>query len=215
MSSPRYSSQRIRPYQTEDQDAVYDICVRTGASGSDARGHYSSEALLPDVFAGPYLALEPCLAFVLEDAGRVVGYVLGTADTPSFVTAWRERWLPRVAPRHPPPSAPARPTDAWVLSLLHHPERMLAPELVPHPAHLHVDLLPEAQGAGHGRRLVETFLAAAARAGARSLHLGTGAGNARAIRFYERLGFQRLAVAGREATVFFCRPTGPLASQPA
>ena len=35
---PSRSSQRIRPYQAEDWDAVYDICVRTGAMGEDARG---------------------------------------------------------------------------------------------------------------------------------------------------------------------------------
>lgn len=207
-----HPSQRIRPYQTEDWDAVYDICVRTGASGLDARGHYSSDALLPDVYAGPYLALEPRRAFVLEDAGRVVGYVLGTADTTAFVTAWRERWLPRVASRYPPPVEPVRTADERLISTLHHPERMLAPELAPHPAHLHVDLLPEAQGAGHGRRLVETFLLAAAAAGAPSLHLGTGAGNARAVRFYTRLGLERLDVAGCEGTFFFHCPTGPLRS---
>ena len=197
----------LRPYHPDDRDAVYDICVRTGASGQDARGLYLSDALLPDIYAGPYLELEPRLAFVLEEGGRVVGYVLGTADTPSFVETWRARWLPRVAGRYPPPGRPARTANERLIATLHHPEGMLAPELAPHPAHLHVDLLPQAQGAGHGRRLVETFLAAAAAAGARSLHLGTGNGNTRALRFYERLGFQRLPVAGTEGTTFFWRST--------
>ncbi|WP_395844688.1 GNAT family N-acetyltransferase [Cystobacter fuscus] len=203
MSPPMY----VRPYHPKDREAVYDICVRTGASGQDARGHYRSDDLLPDVYAGPYLELEPHLAFVLDEGGRAVGYVLGTADTPSFVKAWRARWLPLVAGRHPPPVEPARTPDERLISTLHHPERMLSPELAPHPAHLHVDLLPHAQGAGYGRRLVETFLAAAAAAGAPSLHLGTGNDNTRALRFYERLGFQRLTVAGVGGTTFFWRPT--------
>jgi GNAT superfamily N-acetyltransferase len=100
-----------------------------------------------------------------------------------------------------------RTAEERLIALLHRPETLLTPELAPHPAHLHVDLLPEAQGAGFGRRLVETFLAAVAEAGAPSLHLGTGSGNLRAVRFYERLGFQRLPVAGAEGTTFFWRST--------
>jgi ribosomal protein S18 acetylase RimI-like enzyme len=200
-------SPHLRPYHPHDRDAVYDICVRTGASGQDARGHYLNDELLPDVYAGPYLELEPRLAFVLEEGGRAVGYVLGTADTPAFVEAWRARWLPRVAGRHPRPAEPPLTADDRLIATLHHPERMLARELAPHPAHLHVDLLPQAQGAGYGRRLVETFLAAAAAAGAPSVHLGTGNDNTRALRFYERLGFQRLPVAGAEGTTYFWRPT--------
>lgn len=193
----------LRPYQPGDRAAVYDICVRTGASGQDARGHYLNDELLADIYAGPYLELEPDLAFVLDDGERAVGYVLGTANTPAFVDAWRTRWLPRVAGRHPPPVKSPRTADERLISTLHHPEGMLAPELAPHPAHLHVDLLPQAQGAGHGRRLVETFLAAAAAAGASSLHLGTSNENTRSMRFYERLGFQRLPMKSAEGATFY------------
>ena len=39
----------IRPYQVGDRDAVYDICVRTGAAGQDARGHFSTDDLVGDI----------------------------------------------------------------------------------------------------------------------------------------------------------------------
>ncbi|PTL79354.1 GNAT family N-acetyltransferase [Vitiosangium sp. GDMCC 1.1324] len=201
-------SLHLRPYHPDDRGAVYDICVRTGAAGQDARGLYRSDELLPDVYAGPYLELEPQLAFVVDEGGRAVGYVLGTADTPAFVEAWRTRWLPRVAGRHPRPAEPAITADERLIATLHHPEWMLAPELAPHPAHLHVNLLPHVQGGGYGRRLVETFLAAAAASGAPSLHLGTSNDNTLALRFYERLGFQRLTVAGAVGTTYFQCPTG-------
>jgi ribosomal protein S18 acetylase RimI-like enzyme len=203
---------RLRSYAPGDRDAIYDICVRTGAAGQDARGHFRSDALLPDVYAGPYLELEPQHAFVLDEGGRVAGYVIGTADTAAFVEAWRARWLPRVSGRYPRPAEPPVTADDRLVSTLYHPERMLAPELAPHPAHLHVDLLPHAQGSGHGRRMVEAFLATVAAAGAPSLHLGTANTNTRALRFYERLGFQRLPVAGVEDTTFFWCPTGARAS---
>ncbi|ATB30417.1 GCN5 family acetyltransferase [Melittangium boletus DSM 14713] len=206
---PSRSSQRIRPYQAEDWDAVYDICVRTGAMGEDARGLLADASLLPDIYAGPYLTFEPNLAFVVEDAGRVVGYTLGTANTAAFIETWRERWLPRVASRYPPPVEPTRTTDEWLVSTLHHPERMLTPEIAPYPAHLHLDLLPEARGGGNGRRLLEAFFLAAAAAGAHSVHMGT---NAQAAPFFARMGFARLPEADHNNLVFFHGLTGPLPS---
>ncbi len=41
------------------------------------RGKYPNDDLLPDIFVGPYLYLEPGLSFVLDDEGRAVGYVTG------------------------------------------------------------------------------------------------------------------------------------------
>ena len=93
----------IRPYQPEDLAAVYDICVRTGDAGGDARGRYLSDDLIPDVFAGPYLYLEPGFAFVLDHQRQPAGDVLGTPDTASFARAYRERWIPRLARRYPVP----------------------------------------------------------------------------------------------------------------
>ena len=66
-------SAQIREYRPTDRAAIYDICVRTAAAGSDARGLWSSDDLMPDLFAGPYVHLAPQLAFVLEDEACVVG----------------------------------------------------------------------------------------------------------------------------------------------
>ena len=183
---------RIRPYGPADRAAVYDVCVRTADAGSDARGQWSTDDLMPDLFAGPYVDLEPSLAFVLDDGERVVGYVVGTADTTGFVRAWRRQWTARLAGRYPPPPDPPRTAEDQFVALLYRPERMLRPELVPYPAHLHIDLLPGHQGAGHGRALIDTFRAAAARAGAAAVHLGVDPANHRARGFYEHLGFTEI-----------------------
>lgn len=198
---------RVRGYRPHDLAAVYDICVRTAARGGDARGLYFTDDLMPDIFAGPYIHLEPEMAFVLDDGRRAVGYVVGTADTEAFVRAYRRRWIPRLAGRYP--RAPDRPVtpDERMLFLYHHPERMLVPELARYPAHLHIDVLPEHQGGGHGRALMETFLAAAAAAGAPGVHLGLDPGNTRARGFYERLGFTEVAVPDAGDVVYLARPT--------
>lgn len=181
----------LRPFRPADTADVYDVCVRTADAGGDATGLFSTDDLMPDVFAGPYLELEPELAFVLDDGTRVVGYVLGTADTARWAAEHRARWLPRMVEKYPLPSAPAT-REEHLVDLLHHPERNVHPELAGHPAHLHIDLLPAHQGQGHGRALVRTFLAALADRGVPAVHLGVLEANTGARAFYARLGFTEL-----------------------
>jgi len=179
----------IRPFQPSDASAIDDICVRTGAAGQDARGHYSSDDLLPDVWARPYLALEPELAFVLDDGDGPIGYLLATADTRRFVEQYRERWLPGFAARWGDSDDP-RDRDPIRAGL--EPERMLVPEVDRYPAHLHIDLLPEAQGRGSGRALIDHLVAELRRRGVSGVHLGVDPANAVAVAFYGRLGFDPL-----------------------
>lgn len=184
----------IRRYAGTDHDAVYDICVRTAAAGGDARGQYSSDDLMPDLFAGPYVFLEPGFAFVLDDGERAVGYVIGTPDTAAFARAYRERWIPRLADRYPvPPEPPVTPDDE-MLALHYYPERLLWPGLAEYPAHLHIDLLPGFQGNGYGRKLIDTFCAAVADAGAAGVHVCVVSANTSALGFYDRIGFTGLEV---------------------
>ncbi|MDI5973300.1 GNAT family N-acetyltransferase [Streptomyces sp. SL13] len=188
------SAATLRPYRPEDREALFDICVRTGHDGGDSRGIYPDLELLPSIFAAPYAVLEPELAFVVADGGRAVGYIVGTADTPSFVSRFRTEWLPRLSTRYPAPTqAPATPTEVMV-DLMHRPERLLLPELAAYPAHLHIDLLPSHQRAGFGRKLMETFLAALHLRGVTGVHLGMVSTNTAAREFYDRLGFHEIPV---------------------
>jgi ribosomal protein S18 acetylase RimI-like enzyme len=192
----------IRRYREADLGAVYDVCVRTADGGGDARGKYHSDDLMPDLFAGPYVFLEPDFAFVLDDGRRAVGYVIGTPDTAAFARAYRARWIPRLAGRYPPPAPgppdPPASQEEEMLALHYHPERLVWPGLEEYPAHLHIDLLPPFQGAGHGRAMMETFYAVAAQAGAAGVHVTVVRANTRALGFYHRLGFRPLAIAPLE-----------------
>jgi len=197
----------IRPYLPADRDAVYDICVRTGAASKDARGLYSSDDLIPDIYAGPYLLIEPELGFVLDNGERAVGYVIGTADTERFVRAYRERWIPGMRERYPwPAPEPATAEDRQLASLFN-PERMIRPELAPHPAHLHINLLPDYQGQGFGRGLMTEFLAAAARQGAPSAHLSVYTANTGARAFYARLGWHEVPASAPGPWTFLAKNT--------
>ena len=76
---------------------------------------------------------------------------------------------------------------------------------------------PGYRGRGVGRRLVETALSAARRAGARTAWLETSSLNVPGVRAYERLGFRLCGLdtslydgtpAEGEVALFFCRPLG-------
>jgi len=181
----------IRRYDPRDFDDVTDICVRTGFAGADATGRHPNDDLIPDIFARPYVLLEPDWAWVVDDGSRAIGYIIAAPDTRRFVERYREEWLPGLAAKYehvdPPLSA-----DENMRHLGFWPERMLVPEVDDYPAHLHIDLLPEAQGAGLGRALVETLADALRAAGIPGLHLSMDPANTGARAFYDRLGFTEL-----------------------
>jgi len=183
---------RIRGVAPDDLDALYEICLRTGAAGDDATGLVRDGRLFGELFAAPYALLEPEHAFVLDDgSGRAVGYVLGALDTVAFEARCEERWWPALRERHP-----ERPDgtslDDLLVHLLHH-RSLPDPEVLhDHPSHLHIDLLPPAQGAGWGRRLLEVLFAALRADGSPGVHWGVSTRNERALAFYRHLGFVEL-----------------------
>lgn len=185
----------LRLARPDDRDALYRICLLTADSGEDGTAIYGDPELVGHIYAGPYLAGQPELTFVLEDAGGVSGYVLGVQDTRAF-RAWEERaWWPALRERYPDPAdipAARRSPDERLAFLIHHPPQMSPEVLDAYPSHLHIDLLPRAQGGGHGRRLLETLFAALKAGGSPGVHLGVGAKNVRAQGFYRHLGFTEL-----------------------
>ncbi|MHC3475487.1 GNAT family N-acetyltransferase [Streptomyces sp. 7R007] len=201
----------VRPYRPEDRAALDDICIRTAHVGQDSRPFYQDPSLFPAIFAAPYVHLEPELAFVLDDGrGAAVGYVLGTADTRRFVEDFRTRWLPLVADRYPEPAGPPKNADEAMIPLLHHPERMIVPEVAAYPAHLHIDLLPEWQGRGHGRALMRAFLQALQDQGVPAVHLCMLTANTPARAFYDRLGFHEIDVPDPGPVTYLGRTTKEL-----
>lgn len=181
----------IRPYASTDYDAVSRICVLTAESGGDATGLYVSNDLMPDIFARPYVVLEPELAFVVEDDEGVGGYILGVANTRDFVARFSSEWLPAFAEKYEH-TEPVVTKDDLIRHLGFWPERMLLPEVDEYPAHLHIDLLPRLQGQGLGRELIATLSDALRQRRVHGLHLTKAHDNFAARAFYDRLGFTEL-----------------------
>lgn len=196
LTSDRY---QIRLATPQDDDALYEICLKTADSGRDATELYSDRRLPGYVWAAPYGALEPAFTFVLAAGERAIGYVLATPDTTAFEQRLETEWWPKVRGEIAN-FKPTRPLDSMVLERIAEPEGHAAWLLADYPAHLHINILPEAQGSGWGRRLIEAELAALKAHGVRGVHLGVSPTNAPAIGFYSHVGFTDIS---REEKVTF------------
>ncbi len=181
----------IRPYHPSDLPMLYRICLETVFGGAEAVAQYSDPDLLGHFYAAPYAVLEPDLCFVLTSDGAPCGYVLGTRDTAAFRESTELEWFGVLRTRYPLPLETNRSRDAAMIRLIHagQPSGVEFPD---YPAHLHIDLLPHAQGGGWGRALMTRFLETLCELGVRGVHLGVGSRNVGAVKFYERMGFTLL-----------------------
>ncbi len=186
----------IRAYREKDSGALYDICLKTSKAGQDATHLYQNPKAPGHVYVGPYVTLEPSLAFVLEDALGVGGYVLGSLDTQQFEQRLLSDWLPPLQQLYPDPTGDKTTwtQDEQIYHLLHHPELTTQETLRLYPSHLHIDVLPRAQGQGNGARLMQTLLSKLKKQGSSAVHLGMSPENLKALKFYKKIGFQKLTV---------------------
>ncbi|WP_458042432.1 MULTISPECIES: GNAT family N-acetyltransferase [Bacteria] len=186
------SAYAIRPFRVGDEARLAEICVRTGDAGTDASGRYSSDALLPDIFVLPYVARHPDFAFVVDGPNGVVGYVVAAPDTDAFYEWFRHVWWPSRRGRYADATGALDPRDAHFLA---HADGLRAgaeEHAARYPAHLHIDLLPEAQGRGLGRSLIRTLAEKLHASDVSGLYLVASAANAGAVAFYPRVGFEAL-----------------------
>jgi ribosomal protein S18 acetylase RimI-like enzyme len=189
----------VRPAAPGDQRGAYDVCLKTGNYGQDGQPFYQDD---PDavgrVFVGPYLAFEPDLSLILEDEQGLCGYALGALDSRAFYARYEAEWRPDLCARFP---APEGDPSGWtrvqqVYHSYHHPDYFCPEPYDRYPSHLHIDLLPRAQGRGHGRRMIERILDTLRARGSPGVHLGVSTLNTRAFGFYQHLGFLELMRVG-------------------
>jgi ribosomal protein S18 acetylase RimI-like enzyme len=183
---------RIRPYRPDDLDGLYAISLATGDNGRDASAAYADPRMVGHIYSAPYATLAPELALVVEDDEGVGGYIVGALDTHAFEQQLERDWWPALRARYADPSG--TPPQTWSADQkrafqIHHPGRTPRRVSEPWPAHLHINLYPRLQGQGWGKALIDRWLATAAEAGARGVHLGVGAANAGGIGFYRAYGF--------------------------
>ncbi len=181
----------VRPYEARDREDVRAVCHLTGFMGEPVDWLWRDRESFADMFSGYYTDAEPRSAFVVDIDGTACGYLLGCVDSDK---AWD---VGRVVARHVVRRGIAlRPGTAGVVwrsvaDLVRDRPRIAEFEDPAYPAHLHIDLLPQARGQGAGRRLMKLWLDRLRELGVSGCHLGTFAENSGAIAFFEGVGFER------------------------
>jgi ribosomal protein S18 acetylase RimI-like enzyme len=191
----------IRPYEPRDRAAVREICYDTADGGESGARFFPDREVLADLVTRYYTDFAPQTSWVAEQDGHVVGYLTGCLDTRRSMrtTLWR--------------IVPVTVLKALGRGLFWHPQfrRLVAVNgqdwlrgggrrpvpLDVYPAHLHINLRPEARGQQVGDQLVEKFFEQMRAAGVTGVHVGVSEANAGGRQFFQRLGFSELGRQGR------------------
>ncbi len=189
----------IRDGLLTDREAAYYICMKTGDHGADGEPFFREDPdALGRIYVEPYLRFELGLALMLEDEEGVCGYALAARDSRSFYDRYDSEIRPDLMGRFPDPDGEGADWDRVreTYHCYHHPDHFFPEPYDQYPAHLHIDLLPRAQGGGWGRKLIEALLDRLRALDVAGVHLGMSGVNVSAYGFYRHLGFEELERTG-------------------
>ena len=159
----------IRSYRASDRDAVRRLCCETGFLGEPIDPVYEDRELFADFLTTYYTDKEPESSFVLETAGAIRGYLLGSRKP-----LWNQfysfrqniRLFLRALWRYPRYDERSRRFIRWMIS---HGWREVpaAPRRTPH---FHINLLADARKMSTTRALMSAYLSYLYRCGEKHVY---------------------------------------------
>ncbi len=187
---------KVRPYHAGDRPAVRAIALATADRGRPGGWLFPHPEVTADLLTRYYTDFEPPASWVAELDGRVVGYVAGSLYPRQHRRVMRRQVIPRAVLWsvlrgglwH-------RRSWQWAWAATFTALRYGLPPTITeeeYPAHIHVNVLPLAQGRGVGKALAHCFLTHAAEAGCPGVYAKVRGDNQRARRFFAQLGFRPL-----------------------
>lgn len=181
-----------RPITNADIDSLYEISLLTGDKGNDASSLYLDPKMMGHIYAAPYACLSPQTCFIAEQNDRIVGFIVGTHNTEAFEQSLEKEWWPSLRKIYPKPDDTQKSNwtaDQKRAALIHSPERTPKQITTAYPAHLHMNLSPEAQNKGLGRILLGLWIDDAKSSGVSNVFIGSNRDNAKAIKFWQNNQF--------------------------
>jgi len=188
-------SAEIRPFAERDRTELRELFERAGQGSPSASlwGHEESEAA---VYLTPYMDLEPESLFVAVVDGVIVGYLTGSLAS-GRIPSESDRMdhaikSYRLIRRTKPLKFFVRAGLDMARARVGRQEQAAGDFAdVRWPAHLHINVVPEARGTGIAVSLMERWLDRLIETGSPGCHLQTLVENTRAVRFFERMGFAK------------------------
>lgn len=166
----------IREYRHEDRNFVQDICIET-ASENLKNGEEKKNLLLLR-YCNFYIEKCPDTCFVAENCGKPVGYVLCCPNSVFF-----KKEFPKFLKKSGNLSF-SQQIQCFGDALVYLPYRKS------YPAHLHIDILPEARRKGNGKKLIDALSKKLKEQGKCGVMLAVSESNTNAIKFYKALDFK-------------------------
>ncbi len=182
----------IRPYQSTDRAAVYEIAADTAYFGAPVEAFLDDRRLFNDAFAGYYTRYHAHTSWVAESPGGVAGFLFGCPSTPQRDRQWAGYLVSQVLPRALTRRYRlGRRTASYACAMLAGFVRGEEPHpnLDEYPAHLHINVRDGLRGQGIGRRLIEAYLGQLMQLNVPGVHLNTTSYNLAAWHLYEKMGF--------------------------
>lgn len=175
---------KIRKMEARDIPAAERICLATAHESLRHTVIARENTLLLYNRYYTRACLDDCFAAV-NGADEAVGYILCALDYESYCKGFRENECKEIRK----------------LGVLRGVRAYFEPRLQKkyakkYPAHLHIDLLPEAQGQGGGTALINALKAHLREKNVRGVFLCVGKDNKKALRFYKKQDFQVLNIVG-------------------
>jgi GNAT superfamily N-acetyltransferase len=184
----------VRPYRERDRQAVRRIAWETAFMGKPADAFFSDRKLFEDFLTIYFTDYEPESCFVADDAGSVVGYLIGAKDEHRIASVMMARVVPRLFLR-------LLVRDSFLLKQINFIFRVIVSSIRgefkgedfyrDYPAVLHVNLNEDSRGKGAGKRLIAAYIDYLKQASVCGVHLATMSPDAGA--FFEKQGFVLLA----------------------
>ena len=184
----------IRQYAPSDRQAVREVCIATGLRGRPINALLDHTEIWADLWTDYYLTREPDNCWVACDSGRVIGYLIGAADSPAADRYFASRILPKVAARAVLLGHWLSGRDRRFFARTIRAARkgqLDVPALIvrQYPGHYHFNLLEGFRSQGIGSRMYDLYEQRMRSLGVPGMHGQVLASNGVVVQFHRRRGY--------------------------
>ncbi|HPG91912.1 MAG TPA: GNAT family N-acetyltransferase [Clostridia bacterium] len=173
---------KIRQYKQTDKANLQNICVETTLFPKTEK----VRKWLPIAYNDYYTEKQSEYVFVCaDDSDKAVGYVLCAPDEKPFLESMFSEYLPKI-----------KKISFLAYALLKREFSIIDKHYENYPAHLHIDILPDFQRMGMGRKLIDALMQKLRENKIRGVKLSCSVKNKNAIAFYRKYGFSELGKQG-------------------
>lgn len=167
---------RIRNFISSDFKHLQHICIETGPQYKKMSRKMANCLMYCDYYANE--CMDTSFALVNDD-DIPLGYVMCDTDYANYEKVYRQKYLPLIGE--------LSRSVAWSKRCDLRFQRKLGTK---YHAHLHIDILPEAQRQGWGHKLIDALKERLKERNIPSVYLIVGRNNEKGNSFYTKYGFQ-------------------------